>query len=166
MSSTGKAVRRVVVAHDHSGRSVISSDELVVAEPVEGTGQMIRVWSADEPASYPDLGTDPAAPDLFPPLGGYRMILCDFPAGIAVGASSEGDQEIAWEENGIHRTKSTDLSLVLEGEMTLGTDGGVETILRAGDTVVMAGARHYWRNDGACPARMAFFITGAHSTLT
>ena len=46
----------------------------------------------------------------------------------------------------MHRTRSLDLGIVLEGEVEMELDGGVKRVLRAGDTIVQRGTVHRWRN--------------------
>ena len=49
---------------------------------------------------------------------------------------------------GMHTTATIDFEVVLDGEIWLELDDGVEVHLRAGDTVVQNGTRHAWRNHG------------------
>ena len=51
--------------------------------------------------------------------------------------------------------------MVLEGEVWLELDNGVEVHLKPGDTVVQNGTRHAWRNHGTETCRMVVFIAGA-----
>ena len=46
----------------------------------------------------------------------------------------------------LHRTRTLDLGVVLEGEVELELDSGVKRVLKAGDTVVQRGTAHAWRN--------------------
>jgi uncharacterized cupin superfamily protein len=62
---------------------------------------------------------------------------------------------------GMHTTDTIDFEVVLDGEVWLELDDGVEVHLRAGDTVVQNGTRHAWRNRSDRPARMAFVLIGA-----
>ena len=63
---------------------------------------------------------------------------------------------------GMHTTATIDFEVVLDGEVWLELDDGVEVHLRPGDTVVQNGTRHAWRNHGDTTARLAVFIIGAH----
>ena len=65
---------------------------------------------------------------------------------------------------GMHTTDTIDFEVVLDGEVWLELDDGVEVHLRAGDTVVQNGTRHAWRNHGDTTARLAVFLIGAHHT--
>lgn len=63
--------------------------------------------------------------------------------------------------NGFHTTASLDYDIVLEGEIWLELDEGVETHLKQGDIVIQGGTRHAWRNRGQSDAVMAFVLVGA-----
>ena len=59
-------VRTVVTGHDAKGRSVFVRDERVDGTPIPGLGELAFLWNADEPATYPNAGNNPAAPGIFP----------------------------------------------------------------------------------------------------
>jgi quercetin dioxygenase-like cupin family protein len=63
---------------------------------------------------------------------------------------------------GMHTTDTIDFEYVIEGEVWLELDDGVEVHLRAGDTVVQNGTRHAWHNKGSVPCRMVLCMVGAH----
>jgi hypothetical protein len=71
----GMKVRRVVTGHDAKGRAVFVQDEKVDGTPIPGLGELAFLWNADEPATYPNAGNNPAAPGIFPLLGGIRFIV-------------------------------------------------------------------------------------------
>lgn len=48
----------------------------------------------------------------------------------------------------MHRTVSLDYRVVVSGEVGLEVDDGVKEVLRAGDTLVIRGAKHKWANRG------------------
>lgn len=56
--------------------------------------------------------------------------------------------------------RTTDINIVLDGEMVLAIDGGKDGALAPGDCVVIAGARPAGQNDRALPARVAFLTAG------
>jgi hypothetical protein len=153
-------MRRVVLAHDDQGRTVVASDVDVAMKPVPGIGEIARMWAADGPATYPGDGENPNAPGMFPPVGGTRMIVADFAPGQRIQGAEGGDGAIAWADDGMHHTDSTDFNVVLDGEIVLSAPGGKDITLSTGDVVVIAGADHAWRNDSDRPARVAFFIVG------
>ena len=163
-------VHLVVTGHDEKGRSVFVRDDKVEGVDVPGMGQLLVAWSTDQPMSYPDDGTDPAAPGVFPPLGGFRCLVADIapedgPATISGDAGGEalsGLADVVEEDDpGMHRTDTTDFGIVLSGTIVLELDDGAEVTLNAGDLVVQNGTRHRWRNPGDTTARICFVVIGA-----
>src|SRR4029078_178396 len=71
----GMKVRTVVTGHDAKGRAVFVRDEKVDGTPIPGLGELAFLWTAKEPATSPTAGTNPAAPGIFPPIGGIRFII-------------------------------------------------------------------------------------------
>jgi uncharacterized cupin superfamily protein len=65
------------------------------------------------------------------------------------------------EHPGMHTTDSIDYDVVLDGEITLELDDGVQVPLRRHDVVVQHGNRHAWRNLSERPATMLFVLVGA-----
>ena len=59
----------------------------------------------------------------------------------------------------MHRTKSLDYAIVLEGSIIAGLDSGAEKVLRRGDIVIQRGTNHDWMNASDTEwARMAFVL--------
>jgi uncharacterized cupin superfamily protein len=56
----------------------------------------------------------------------------------------------------MHRTRTLDYVVVIEGELVLILDDS-EVILKPGDVVVQRGTDHAWENRSATIARAAFF---------
>jgi quercetin dioxygenase-like cupin family protein len=56
----------------------------------------------------------------------------------------------------MHRTRTLDYVIVIEGELTLILDDS-EVTLAAGDVVVQRGTDHAWENRSTALARAAFF---------
>jgi mannose-6-phosphate isomerase-like protein (cupin superfamily) len=172
-------VRRVVTGHDADGRAIVASDTLV--DPVTvalapGT-EFHRLWGGDEAPSFPDDGRLPDHVSYFPPVGGFRFGLFSVPPWSTSPTTGELDLDAALAEfeaalpglaghmepdaPGMHTTSTVDFEVVLDGEVWLELDDGVEVHLRPGDCVVQNGTRHAWRNHGSVPARLAVFIVGA-----
>ena len=173
-------VRRVVTGHDADGKAVVASDvEVDGIRPVLLPGaEFHRLWGGDATPSFPDLGEQPDHVTYFPPVGGFRFGLISVPPGGARRGERIDDLEGALAEleaafpglaghmepdaPGMHTTATIDFEMVLDGEVWLELDDGVEVHLRPGDTVVQNGTRHAWRNHGDTTARLAVFIVGAH----
>jgi mannose-6-phosphate isomerase-like protein (cupin superfamily) len=173
--------RRVVTGHDAEGRAIFVSDERVAPTTLEllPEYEFHRLWGADEAPSFPDAGMMPPHNTYFPPVGGFRFGFFTLsPGGVAAGrdldmgaAVAELDRKLPGmaqymepDGSGMHTTPTVDFEVVLSGEVILELDDGAEVRLRPGDTVVQNGTRHRWRNEGAAPATIAFFICGAHHT--
>ena len=60
----------------------------------------------------------------------------------------------------MHRTRSVDYAIVLEGEIDMLLDDA-EVHLRAGDVLVQQGTNHAWVNRGAATCRIAFVLIDA-----
>jgi hypothetical protein len=180
-------VRRVVTGHDADGSAVVASDELVdpVTVVMAPGSEFHRLWGGDAPPSFPDAGGQPSHVSYFPPIGGFRFGLFSVPPSVPAtsggGAPGDGGPELDTEAAvsemesklpglaghmepdapGMHTTATIDFEIVLDAEVWLELDGGVEVKLGPGDCVVQNGTRHAWRNHGAVPARLAVFIVGA-----
>ena len=61
---------------------------------------------------------------------------------------------------GMHRTRSIDYAVVMEGEIDMLLDGS-EVHLAAGDVLVQQGTNHAWVNRGSRPCRIAFVLIDA-----
>jgi len=157
-------VRQVVTGHDAKGRAVFVRDEQVDPVPIPGLGELAVLWSADEPATYPNAGNNPAAPGIFPPVGGLRFTLATYSPEFEVVAP-EATPEMHIEdgdEPGMHRTDTTDFGVLLSGNLVVEVDDGAELLLSPGDVVIQNGTRHRWRVVGDAPATIAAFMIGAH----
>lgn len=174
--------RRIVTGHDADGKAVIISD----APPahvhlVGGNGgpTFFEVWQTLEtPAS---INVQPRESDenglvLPPPKNGTRVRTIEFPPenaemlklfkeGGAAKFASMGHKD-AGKSNDVpphplmHRTKTVDYGIVLEGEITLVLDRG-ETTIYAGDVVIQNGTNHAWANRSGKICRMAFILIDA-----
>lgn len=146
------AGRRVVTGHDETGKSVVLSD----GPPPQnhdrrGPGapaEFIEIWNA--PDAVPRLSSTPdAEPNarpftIMPPSGHLLRILEVHPA-------KDGGRPTP-----MHRTKTLDYVVVIEGEIVLILDDS-EVVLKAGDVVVQRGTDHAWENRSDAVCRAAFF---------
>src|SRR5437660_6423164 len=158
----GMKVRTVVTGHDAKGRAVFVRDEQVDGMPIPGLGELAFLWNADEPATYPDAGDNPAAPGIFPPVGGIRFIMSTYLPGGVVAPEPTPEMHIEdGDEPGFHRTDTTDFGVPLSGNIVAELDDGAEVLLSPGDVLVQNGTRHRCRVVGDAPATMVAFIIGA-----
>jgi quercetin dioxygenase-like cupin family protein len=61
----------------------------------------------------------------------------------------------------MHQTPTVDLVTVVRGTVSLALADGTETALAAGDTDVLRGTEHAWRNHSQEPAQLAVVLLGA-----
>ncbi len=156
-------VRQVVTCDDAKGRAVIARDEQIDGMPIPGLGELAVLWSADEPATYPNAGNNPGGTALFPPVGGIRFIMASYaPDSVVAPEPTPGMHVEDGDAPGMHRTDTTDFGVLLSGNIVVEVDDGAEVLLSPGDVVVQNGTRHRWRVVGDVPATMAAFIIGAH----
>lgn len=128
-------VRRVVT-RDREGLGEFVEDGVAPAVDLGGGAIVHEVWLA------PNAGGAYAAGEpwsLDPPKGGSVFRISEIPAGFGL------DQP--W----MHKTKTIDFGVIIEGELTLLLDSG-ETVLKVGDTFVQRQANHAWvnRTDKRC----------------
>jgi quercetin dioxygenase-like cupin family protein len=151
---TSTTPRRIVTGHDESGRSIVLADGPNPTTRVLPTGVLFHeIWStagAPAPISAAEPGEPTARPlQVAPdPLGSLVRVI-DMPPG------SSAD---------IHRTRTVDYGVVLEGEVVLELDDGSETSFGTGDVVVQRGTAHAWYNRSQSVARMLFVMVDAAFT--
>ncbi len=175
------AHRRVVTGHDDSGKAVFASDDVV--EPITlallPDTDFYRLWGADRPSRFPDDGSPPAAPNYFPPMGGFRFGLFTVPPETTVNPE-EIDVDAALVElaeklpglgehmevdnPGMHTTATVDFEYVVSGRVVLELDDGATRELGPGDTVIQNGTRHAWRNPFDETCVMVVVLIGAEHT--
>ena len=148
-----KAIRRVVTAHDDSGRSIFRGDDLCTPTPVAaGIANFALIWTTQ--AVPADNGADTQGNQRDAGLtlrGGSVIRVVDF----APGARSP-----------LHRSLSIDYGLVLAGQVDLELDSGEIKHLNVGDIVVQRGTNHLWINGSSEQwARMVFVLIEAKPVL-
>jgi mannose-6-phosphate isomerase-like protein (cupin superfamily) len=167
-----RSIRRVVTGHRPDGRSTVLSDSLArnVKQREAGNASTL-LWVTEEcPAGLagsadraerdiavppPRLGSVFRIAEFPPHTGGevrdHETVLRDFGIGADV-ARGHPPRHPA-----IHRTRTLDYVIVLEGEIDLLLDDG-EVRLAAGDAVIQRGTNHAWinRGDALCRLGMVF----------
>jgi mannose-6-phosphate isomerase-like protein (cupin superfamily) len=148
--------RRVVTGHDAKGRSVKLSDGIPRQDhPMQGQAvgaDFIEIWNTPEPV--PTLTSEPeneptARPFAIMPASGHLMRV------IEIYPPRMGGKRTV-----MHRTRTLDYAVVIEGEVVLVLDDG-ETVLGPGSVVVQRGTDHAWENRSDEVTRMAFFHIAA-----
>ncbi|CAN5200873.1 cupin domain-containing protein [soil metagenome] len=176
-------IKRVVTGVDPQGTSVVYEDAPVV--PVEldlmpGV-QMFQLWGTEGALTSPVTDPSPHNATFFPGAGGTRFGLFRLPP-----EPSESPEPVAMDEvtlnaqvakaeelvpgllavfepdaPGMHQTSSIDYIIVIEGDLWIEVDNGVEVHLPVGSCLVQNGARHGWRNHGTVPTTLAYVILDA-----
>lgn len=155
-----KSARRVVTGHDASGRSIILSDGMPPNVRDKNTGvDFIEIWNtASVPASITAQESEPTnGPLVVPPShGGTKIRLNDFYPGHIENLPDRADGR----HRMMHRTRSIDYGIVLEGEIYMILDDE-EVLLQTGDIVVQRGTDHAWENRSTSVCRMVFILVSA-----
>ena len=167
-------MRRIITGHRPDGRSTVLIDAAApnVKQRHAGNGSTL-LWVTDETPARPS-GEDRAAREIGvpPPRGGTIFRIAEFPPGIGgevrdneavlrdFGIGTDVARGHAPRHPAIHRTRSIDYVVVLEGEIDLLLDDR-DVRLKAGDVVVQRGTNHAWLNRGAVPCRLAMVFIDA-----
>lgn len=149
-------VRKVIMGHDASGRTIVASDAPAVTHAAGGASGMVvyDLWETfAAPTPIPPLEKDPSDRplDFRMPEIGVRVRIAEIPPA--------GDRAPF-----MHRTESIETVLVLRGEMTMLIDDGEEVVLRAGDTLIQRATNHAWVNRGPESCRILFVMIGGKLT--
>lgn len=179
MDQQQKTFRRIVTGHNADNKAVIVSDAAPThVQLVGGPGgpTFFEVWHTQETPALiqpqPDEADEPVLV-LPPPQNGTRIRVIEFPpegeairklsgADAAAKFRSMGDESASTSHEGaphplMHKTRTVDYGIVLEGEITLVLDLG-ETTVKAGDIIIQHGTNHAWANRSGAICRMAFVL--------
>jgi len=164
-----KPVRRVVTGH-RDGRAAVLYDSAAPNQKLRQASGLVStlVWVTDETPADLSGGADRAARDIGvpPPPNGSIFRVVDFPPEQGARSRDAILAEMGIKEHGgarhatMHRTRSVDYAVVLEGEIDMLLDEG-EVHLKAGDVLVQQGTNHAWVNRGTVPCRIAFVLIDA-----
>jgi hypothetical protein len=170
-----RAVRRVVTGHLADGRSAVVFEGAApnVRQRAAGNASTL-LWVTEESPADVSGAADRAARDIGvpPPPRGTIFRIAEFPphAGGEVrdneallrdfGIGADVKRGHPPRHPAIHRTRSLDYVVVLEGEIDLLLDEG-EVHLRAGDVVVQRATNHAWINRGDAVCRLAMVFVDA-----
>ena len=167
-----RPVRRIVTGHHADGRSTVLMDAPApnVKQRAAGNGSTL-LWVTDESPAAVAGKADRAARDIGvpPPRRGTIFRIAEFPphtggevrdTGTVLrdfGIGADVKRGHPPRHPAIHRTRSLDYVIVLEGQIDLLLDDG-EVRLCAGDVVVQRGTNHAWinRGDAVCRLGMVF----------
>ena len=170
-----KAVRRLVTGHRADGQSTVLLDGAApnVKQRQAGNASTL-LWVSDETPARVSGSEDRAAREIGvpPPRRGTIFRLAEFPPGVG---GEVRDNEAVLRDFGIgpdvkrghpprhpaiHRTRSLDYVVVLEGEIDLLLDDR-DVRLAAGDVIVQQATNHAWINRGTATCRLAMVFIDA-----
>jgi len=170
-----RPIRRVVTGHHPDGRSRVMIDSAApnVKQRKAGNASTL-LWVSEESPAEVSGSADRAARDIAvpPPRRGSIFRIAEFPPDTG---GDVRDNETVLRDFGIgpevarghpprhaaiHRTRSLDYIVVIEGEICLLLDDG-EVTLRAGDVVVQRGTNHAWINRGKQTCRLGMVFIDA-----
>ncbi len=165
-----RKIRRIVTGHDEDGKAVVISDG---PAPNVRTDENRPNWGATElwvgnetPASNAGNEDTSLRPfTLPPPDGGSVFRILELPPASSIKAdvvpdTLDGASQNSGRHAAMHKTRTIDYALVLEGEADL-ILGDTETRMKAGDTLVQRGTVHAWNNPGDVPCLMMFVLIDA-----
>jgi mannose-6-phosphate isomerase-like protein (cupin superfamily) len=164
-----KPVRRIVTGH-REGKAVVLFDSAAPNQKLRQASGLVStlVWVTDETPADVSGATDRSLREIGvpPPPNGTIFRVVDFPPESAARSRDAILKEMGVSDAGgarhaaMHRTRSIDYAVVLEGEIDMLLDDS-EVHLRAGDVLVQQGTNHAWVNRGTSPCRVAFVLVDA-----
>jgi mannose-6-phosphate isomerase-like protein (cupin superfamily) len=165
-------VRRVVTGHDNNGTALVVMDGAVeTATRAAGIASAV-LWITDETPADVSGSKDRAVRTIgvAPPANGSILRVVDFPpmsGDIKVdNAAFTSELGLGKQQRGggkhvnhpfMHRTKSIDYAIVLEGEIDMLLDDS-EVHIKAGDVLVQQGTNHAWVNNSGKNCRICFVL--------
>jgi mannose-6-phosphate isomerase-like protein (cupin superfamily) len=164
-----KPVRRIVTGH-REGKAVAIFDGPAPNQKLRQASGLVStlLWVTDETPADIGGSTDKSAREIGvpPPPGGTIFRVVDFPSEGPARSREAILKEMGVADHGgarhaaMHRTRSVDYAVVLEGEIDMLLDDS-EVHLEAGDVLVQQGTNHAWVNRGTQACRMAFVLIDA-----
>ncbi len=146
------SVRRVVTGHDANGKAIVKIDEITKNWKQGRPGAWLtNVWATATSPADNSSGADGGAAEVgttMPEGSVFRII--DFQPGV---------------QRRMHRTDSVDYLIVLDGEIDMQLDDGVEVHLKKGDVMVQRGTIHNWVNRGTQSCIVAVILVHANSAV-
>ena len=172
-----KPIRRIITGHDAQGKAVIVEDQTaphVRTVALRGGLTLTELWMTDAmPAKIdaPDPGG--RVKTLEPVTNGNNFRIVRFPpekifihnltgdkakeAFGAIGSANASQHTTAVRHPLMHRTRTLDYGIVLEGEIWLVMDDS-EVLCRQGDIIIQRGTNHAWSNRSDQDCAVAFIL--------
>jgi mannose-6-phosphate isomerase-like protein (cupin superfamily) len=164
-----KPVRRIVTGHK-DGQSIVLFDGPAPNQKLRQASGLVStlVWVTDQTPADASGSTDKSLREIGvpPPERGTIFRVVDFPPEGGARSREAILKEMGVADQGagrhaaMHRTRSVDYAIVIEGEIDMLLDDS-EVHLEAGDVLVQQGTNHAWVNRGSRTCRMAFVLIDA-----
>jgi len=161
--------RRIVTGHRGGRGSVLFDGPAPNRKLRQASGVVSTLlWVTDESPADISGSADRAEREIGvpPPPRGSLFRMVEFPPGGKAMSREAVLKEMglagqsASAHPGMHKTRSVDYAVVIEGEIDMVLDEG-EVHLAAGDVLVQQGTNHAWVNRGERPCRIAFVLLDA-----
>lgn len=167
-------LRRVITGHNEEGKSIVEFD----GPPIE-FGSLFEMWITDSSPADNKYNNDAAKRKVRlepPPNGSIFRFFKIFPKSPSM-STEELEKDTAARfaaidathcrqdtsrNPGMHKTKTVDYIILLEGEVTLLLDED-EVDLKPFDVVIQRGTNHAWINKGSKPALLVAVLIDAES---
>jgi len=159
--------RRIVVGLDALGRSTFVSDGPTETRVVTDAYTINQIWQAVV-VPTPVMAENTLGDRVIIPVppGGYNVDVTTFPPDSswdyatgyahALAEAGAGDSAGVGDAPGMHMTDTIDIVTVISGEIWTQVETG-ETLMRPGDTLVLRGVKHAWRNRSDADCTIAAF---------
>ncbi|KAL7801475.1 hypothetical protein V8C43DRAFT_136442 [Trichoderma afarasin] len=144
-------IRRVITTHDKDGNAIISEEIPETLEGIEVPGTVIYLGYS--------LNQSPGLLNNDQDLKEYKDRLphnvgMSIPRGTVLRMSDfQPGQSVP-----MHRSKTIDLGVIIEGEVELIMGSGESTVLKRGDIIVQRGTIHGWKNNSTTEVARGFFV--------
>jgi hypothetical protein len=168
-----KPVRRIVTDHDTNGKAIVTMDGPAPNVRTRAASGLTatQIWMTEESPANIERHDDPSLRinGTSPPPRGSICRVVEFPP---IGDLGKIDHEAVLKEMGVshggdhgkparspfmHRTRSIDYAICLEGEIDMLLDD-TEVKMRAGDVMVQQGTNHAWVNNSDKICRICFVL--------
>jgi len=161
-----KPVRRVVTGH-RGEKAVVLFDSAAPNQKLRQASGLVStlLWATDEQPADVSGSADRSLREIGvpPPPSGSIFRVVDFPPEGAARSREAVLKEMGVADaggarhHGMHKTRSTDYAVVMEGEIDMLLDDS-EVHLTAGDVLIQQGTNHAWVNRSGRPCRIAFVL--------
>lgn len=164
--------RRVVTGHDDRGTAIIAMDAIAQNARVRAANGLTSTLLWVEDGTPADNSGDVDKADrqigVAPPDGGSVFRIVEFTPDNDAVSNEDMKKELGLDPDsggpvrhpGMHRTRSVDYAIVLDGEIDMLVDED-EVHLKAGDVIVQRGTNHAWANRGTESCTIAFVLIDA-----